>query len=198
MVSFTTFISSVALLAGAVVAQAPNASFPQYIPGVIQGTDANIRNSWCVAEKSLCGQLCTGATDSNNCDYTQLTWNCTCSSNHSSPALQYYENTIVWNICSTAKGMCMQQNAGDLSAQQNCNSTFVCGTANATLAAASASSSSSSTTSMPMTSTAASKTGSASAATATSTAGAAAFVYGREIGTGAFAAGLLGVAGLFL
>jgi hypothetical protein len=125
-----------------------------------------------------------------------LQYNCTCTSNHSAPALQYYMNSIVYFECQETLGLCLSTNAGDLAAQTNCKNTIICGTANATLAAATSSSAPTSTT--VTSATAATQKPSGTTTHATSSAGAAALRLAEQYGSGALAAGVLGIVGLVL
>ncbi|MCJ1310214.1 hypothetical protein MMC25_003876 [Agyrium rufum] len=208
MLSIATFATSL-LLSTLVAAQAPTTNFSSTdISQLLSGQYAktlSIRNDWCTAQYGVCSSLCAGVASLNNCYGSNLTWTCTCASNNSSPALQYYEDSIIWNICSTDLGDCLTQNAMDSAAQTACKSKYICGTLNATDAASSPSSSSSSAASSATASStsAASQSGSATASTtpsASSTASASSFAIkiGQDYGVGILAASFMALAGLFL
>ena len=92
----------------------------------------------------------------------------------------------------------MAQNAGNLAGQQACNTTYVCGSANATLAAAvvASTSSSSSAASTSTQGSVTSATGSTTSASAT--AKSFAIKVGQEYGAGIFAAGIMAAFGVML
>ncbi|MCJ1291476.1 hypothetical protein MMC34_003020 [Xylographa carneopallida] len=171
---------------------------------IIGETSLTTLNAWCTAQHTECGTLCNGATDSNSCTGSSLSYNCTCTSNHSGPALQYYANTIPFFLCNTGKGDCMAANANDLAAQQQCNQTYVCGnsTYNAATAMTTSSSSSVSATSTPSGTAAGagsgSSTASGSAASPSATKAAAALTIGQDYGVGILVAGLLAGMGFLL
>jgi len=120
------------LLATFTAAQAPTTNFSKnLVDQIIQQESPTILSAWCVGQNTACGDLCSGTTDAQSCDSSTLNYTCICSSNHSAPALAYYENTIPWELCTTGKGICMQNNANDLAAQQQCNATYICGSSNA-------------------------------------------------------------------
>jgi hypothetical protein len=88
------------------------------------------RSSWCSAEYTACTTLCS-STLNNTCDPTTLLYNCTCT-NGSAPGLQYYKNTMPWYLCEEAYAECIQNNANDLTGQNNCKTSIQdnCGTLN--------------------------------------------------------------------
>ncbi|MCJ1444007.1 MAG: hypothetical protein MMC23_004507 [Stictis urceolatum] len=188
-----------ALFASAAFAAAPNASFPDSaVSPLLTSIPATQRNSWCTSQKSVCGSLCGGQTETghNLCDGSTLNFTCTCSSNNSAPALEYYVGTIPTYECQTLNGNCIAANAGDLSGQQNCNATYVCGTLDSKDAAAAQTSAAASSSAAP-TATGASQTTTASTA-ATSTAAAVALRLGEQYGAGILGAGLLAIMGAVL
>jgi hypothetical protein len=159
--------------------------------------DQTTRNAWCTSQRSACSTLCGGGMGdfaSNDCDANALTWNCTCSSNHSAPGLQWYATTMPNNLCNVLNGDCMADQAqnGQV-AQQNCNSTYVCSNINITTYGKSAASSAASASSSP------SATGSSSGASPTSSKGAAVALHvGEHYGSSLLGAGLVAALGYLL
>ncbi|MCJ1238998.1 hypothetical protein MMC14_006990 [Varicellaria rhodocarpa] len=189
------------LFAAFVAAQGPTTNFSSTdLTSVIGETDQTTRNSWCTSEKTTCGVLCNGANTptGNTCDSTALSANCTCSANNSSPALQYYQGTLLSFICNKAQGDCNATNAGNLAGQQQCTVKYVCGNLNASQAAAAAvsTSSSSSVAATSTQATATSATGSGTSATAS--AKSFAIKVGQDYGAGIFAAGIMAAFGVML
>jgi hypothetical protein len=184
---FSKSIVAFALLASSVAAQNTTIN-----PNSV---DASTRSSWCSGELSTCGILCSGNTDSNTCDPTSLNYTCACSSNSSTPGLQYYTQSMPTFICEQIYANCIAAGQNVAAAQKVCttNEQNNCGhldPANFTAAAASSTASST-----------ASATGSSaatgSAATTSATKGAAAAL-GRDFSTGIVAAGIAGVFGFML
>ncbi|KAF7936359.1 uncharacterized protein EAE98_002578 [Botrytis deweyae] len=161
--------------------------------------DAVTRSQWCTAEINTCGTLCSGAVDANSCDTDSLNYTCTCSSNGSTPGLQYYTQTLPTYICETVFANCIAAGENDAAAQKLCRETEAknCGQLDPDNYTAPATTSASSTASATATGTSAASATSASAA-ATSSAAASALNIGREYGTGIFAAGVAAVFGLML
>ncbi|KAF7863166.1 hypothetical protein EAF04_007249 [Stromatinia cepivora] len=81
---------------------------------------AATRSQWCSAQINTCGTLCSGNSDTNTCDPTTLCYDCTCSSNSSSPALQYYTQTIPTYICEQKYTNCIYAAENDAAAQRQC------------------------------------------------------------------------------
>ncbi|MCJ1356881.1 MAG: Golgi apparatus membrane protein tvp18 [Icmadophila ericetorum] len=182
------------LLAGFTAAQAPTTDFnSSEITAIINKVSLTIRNQWCTSEISVCGDLCDGLTNTNGCDPMKLNATCTCKSNNSSPALQYYSGSLFSFICNQGQGDCNATNAGDLAAQEQCAQEYICGTLNASTANVAPTT----TTSAAPSSTAASQTGS-STASASATAKSVAMKIGQDYGTGVFALMAAFVIGLFL
>ncbi|TGO52841.1 hypothetical protein BOTNAR_0312g00020 [Botryotinia narcissicola] len=173
--------------------------------------DAPTRSQWCTAEINTCGTLCSGAVDANTCDTiskihshenpcsNSLNYTCTCSSNGSTPGLQYYRQTLPTYICETVFAKCIAAGENDAAAQKLCRETEAknCGQLDPDNYTAPATTSASSTASATATGTSAASATSTSAA-ATSSAAASALNIGREYGTGIFAAGVAAVFGLML
>ncbi|RAL65103.1 hypothetical protein DID88_001209 [Monilinia fructigena] len=128
--------------------------------------DLSLRAQWCNGELNTCGTLCSGDSDSNTCDPATLNYTCTCSSNGSTPGLQYYTQTMPTFICEKIYQDCIAAGENDAAAQKLCTQaeTKNCGKLDPDNATASA---------------------------ATSSAAASALNIGREYGTGIFAAGVL-------
>ncbi|ATZ54808.1 hypothetical protein BCIN_11g01400 [Botrytis cinerea B05.10] len=162
--------------------------------------DAVMRSQWCTAEINTCGTLCSGAIDANTCDTSSLNYTCTCSSNGSTPGLQYYKQTMPTYICETIYANCIAAGENDAAAQKLCKETEAknCGQLDPDKFTAPATTSASSTASATATSTSAASATSASASAATSSAAASALNIGHEFGTGIFAAGFAAVFGLML
>ena len=120
-----------------------------------------------------------------------LTYSCTCTSNHSSPALQYYLGSLINFICHRSLGDCYATHAGDLTGQKQCNNTFICSDIKAEAQAASSSSASSSVASATATS---SSTSSPSASATKS----AALKVGQDYGMGILVVTVLGMFGFAL
>ncbi|MCJ1329662.1 hypothetical protein MMC10_006342 [Thelotrema lepadinum] len=207
MVSFTILCS--ALLAGVAFAQSPNTSFNQsVITTVIGEVNQTLRANWCTAQQSSCGTLCGGGISDNTCDATSLNFTCTCSSNNSAPALQYYNPTMLSFICNQALGDCLKANAQSQAQQANCKSTIVCGNSSVGAVASAASSAPASTgTASPTSSsgsgsgsgsTSPSSTASGSSGGSTSSAAAAIAQLSPEMATGMFGTALLAILGFAL
>ncbi|KAG4028927.1 hypothetical protein MFRU_018g00380 [Monilinia fructicola] len=79
-----------------------------------------LRSKWCAGQIKSCGTLCTGDYDTNICDPYSLCYECTCSSNSSSPALQYYTQTMPTFQCEYAYQSCIASNSNDAAAQKKC------------------------------------------------------------------------------
>ncbi|KAA8567346.1 hypothetical protein EYC84_010374 [Monilinia fructicola] len=162
--------------------------------------DPSLRSQWCTGEINTCGTLCSGDYDSNTCDTSTLNYTCTCSSNGSTPGLQYYLQTMPTFICARrSTRTVLPQERTTPPRQKLCTQaeTKNCGKLDpdkyvpaATSSAASSSASATATSSSTATS--------ATASAATSSAAASALNIGREYGTGIFAAGVFGIFGLML
>ena len=170
-------------------------------------------DSWCDAQHTACGNLCGGQTANNSCTgvsyspppivpspsdvraRTQATleWSCTCQSNNSIPGLQYYTPTMYSNLCNKALGDCLGTNAGDRASQENCKSTYVCGSLNASSATAATSTSASATPSAT-----GGATGTTSPSSTPTRSVAMAIRFGEQYGAGALGALVVGALGLAL
>ncbi|RSL59787.1 hypothetical protein CEP54_007105 [Fusarium duplospermum] len=86
-------------------------------PGTVEfGT----RAGWCNAQQDTCDTLCRDDTKDNDCTAETLKWECACSSNSSTPGLQYYSQTMPTFICQELFAQCISQNAGSQSGQRDC------------------------------------------------------------------------------
>ena len=122
---------------------------------------------------------------------TDLTYSCTCTSNHSAPALQYYAGSLINFICHRSLGDCFASHANDLAGQKQCNSTFTCSDIKAEAQAASSSSASSSAAS-------ATATSSSTSSPSPSATKSAALKIGQDYGMGILAVAVLGMFGFAL
>ncbi|KAF4334875.1 PCI domain protein [Fusarium beomiforme] len=84
--------------------------------------DLATRSSWCGAQQNTCDALCKDDTNANSCTENDLKWNCTCSSNSSTPGLQYYTQTMPTFICQELFSQCITQNTGSQDGQKQCKS----------------------------------------------------------------------------
>ncbi|EWY94423.1 hypothetical protein FOYG_07163 [Fusarium oxysporum NRRL 32931] len=118
--------SSFALLAMAVSAVSAQ-SVKDYKSSLDMTIDPNTvdlatRSSWCGAQQNTCDALCKDDTNENKCTENDLKWECTCSSNSSTPGLQYYTQTMPTFICQELFSQCISQNTGSQSGQRECTS----------------------------------------------------------------------------
>ncbi|KAF5653460.1 PCI domain protein [Fusarium sp. NRRL 25303] len=118
--------SSFALLAMAVSAVSAQ-SVQNYKSSLDMTIDPNTvdlatRSSWCGAQQNTCDALCKDDTNENKCTENDLKWECTCSSNSSTPGLQYYTQTMPTFICEELFSQCIAQNTGSQSGQRECTS----------------------------------------------------------------------------
>ncbi|KAI8724981.1 hypothetical protein NCS52_00067900 [Fusarium sp. LHS14.1] len=88
-------------------------------PGTV---DFGTRAGWCNAQQDTCDTLCKDDTEENDCTAETLAWECACSSNSSTPGLQYYTQTMPTFICQELFAQCISQNAGSQSGQRDCKS----------------------------------------------------------------------------
>ncbi|KAF4446632.1 pci protein [Fusarium austroafricanum] len=82
--------------------------------------DLATRSAWCGAQQNTCDTLCKDDTNKNGCTESDLKWECTCSSNSSTPGLQYYTQTMPTFICQQLFSQCISQNTGSSSGQRDC------------------------------------------------------------------------------
>ncbi|QSZ29876.1 hypothetical protein DSL72_004394 [Monilinia vaccinii-corymbosi] len=163
--------------------------------------DPSLRSQWCTGEINTCGTLCDGDYDANTCDTTTLKYTCTCSSNSSSPGLQYYLQSMPTFICEKIYQDCISKGENDAAAQKLCTQARAknCGKLDPDkYVAAAPSSSASSPASASATATATSPATTATASSTPSSAAAPALKIGREYGAGILAAGVAGLFGLIL
>ncbi|KAF5572604.1 PCI domain-containing protein [Fusarium pseudoanthophilum] len=119
--------SSFALLAMAVSAVSAQTTVQNYKSSLDMTIDPNsvdlaTRSSWCGAQQNTCDALCKDDTNENQCTENDLKWECTCSSNSSTPGLQYYTQTMPTFICEELFSQCISQNTGSQSGQKECTS----------------------------------------------------------------------------
>ncbi|KAF5685121.1 PCI domain-containing protein [Fusarium denticulatum] len=119
--------SSFALLAMAVAAVSAQTTIQNYKSSLDMTIDPNsvdlaTRSSWCGAQQNTCDALCKDDTNENKCTENDLKWECTCSSNSSTPGLQYYTQTMPTFICEELYSQCISQNTGSQSGQKECTS----------------------------------------------------------------------------
>ncbi|KAG5746237.1 hypothetical protein H9Q69_008369 [Fusarium xylarioides] len=119
--------SSFALLAMAVSAISAQTTVQNYKSSLDMTIDPNsvdlaTRSSWCGAQQNTCDALCKDDTNDNKCTENDLKWECTCSSNSSTPGLQYYTQTMPTFICEELFSQCISQNTGSQSGQRECTS----------------------------------------------------------------------------
>ncbi|KAK4205264.1 hypothetical protein QBC40DRAFT_344795 [Triangularia verruculosa] len=94
----------------AVVAQ--NQNFTIDISKVSPST----KSAWCNAQFNSCGALCFGSLKKNDCQASDLTYECVCS-NGTAPGLDYYLQTIPTFICNEAFSQCTQERQGGSAAE---------------------------------------------------------------------------------
>jgi hypothetical protein len=97
----------------------------------------SIRTSWCQSQISTCPLLClqlpgeSSTTDANDCDPTNLTYDCVCG-NGMSPNASEYSQTLPYFICTEYGNQCVAGCGGDTTCQSNCRSQHPCGAQNPT------------------------------------------------------------------
>lgn len=129
-------LSSVAFVFSSLLATALcNYTFPEgFNIGLVSSQD---RNSWCLAQRNSCPQICGGVATTNNCDSTTLDFNCVCS-NGSQADVTPYAQTIPSLVCQNNYGQCVANHPNDLDGQKKCKDDAQCGTLNASDATAAA------------------------------------------------------------
>ncbi|PBP26952.1 PCI domain-containing protein [Diplocarpon rosae] len=178
---------AVALLSSFTAAQTFNSTID---PGNVPLTT---KSQWCLSQKNVCGTLCSGELNANDCEPASLTYNCTCQSNNSAPGLAYYTGTVPTFICEQVFQNCIAAGENDAAAQSVCTKNEVanCGHLDAdnfTAPAPTSSSSSSSPTGTGAQNQAA--TGTPATTSSSSAAAPTLFPYlGQSFGTGAMALG---------
>ncbi|KAI9051123.1 hypothetical protein LZ554_005226 [Drepanopeziza brunnea f. sp. 'monogermtubi'] len=115
---------AVALLTSFVAAQTFNSTVD---PGNVLPTT---KSQWCLSQINVCGTLCSGEINSNECDAPTLVYNCTCASNNSAPGLAYYTGTLPTFVCNQVFENCIAAGENDQAAQAVCtkNKDANCGT----------------------------------------------------------------------
>ncbi|KAH0291360.1 hypothetical protein M436DRAFT_70532 [Aureobasidium namibiae CBS 147.97] len=158
--------------------------------------DSTTRANWCRAETNTCPILCGGNLyKSNTCTQSDLTYTCVCN-NGVSPDMSLYQNTIPTFVCNEYKGQCLATNAGNATAQDQCQK-ISCGNQTASnIISSSTSASSSSATSSSGTvasATSAVASGASSAASSASSAVSTGAATAVTVGNGALVASLFGL-----
>ncbi|KAK4673222.1 hypothetical protein QC763_109910 [Podospora pseudopauciseta] len=77
----------------------------------ITKVEASTRSGWCTAQFNSCGLLCFGSLQKNDCEPSDLTYECLCS-NGTTPGLDYYANTLPTFICEEAFSQCTAERQG--------------------------------------------------------------------------------------
>jgi len=99
--------------------------------------DISIRNSWCQSQVNSCPLLClqlpgeSSTTAANDCDATDLTYDCVCG-NGQSPNASEFSQTLPYFICTEYGTQCVANCGGDTTCQSNCRSQHPCGAQNPT------------------------------------------------------------------
>ncbi|EFY89763.1 PCI domain-containing protein [Metarhizium acridum CQMa 102] len=70
-----------------------------------------LRATWCQGQINTCRLLCNDDASVNDCTVSTLKWNCTCTSNSSTPGIQYYQQTMPFYICQELFSQCITTNA---------------------------------------------------------------------------------------
>ncbi|CAL3963934.1 hypothetical protein PZA11_001417 [Diplocarpon coronariae] len=187
---------AVALLTSFVAAQTFNSTVD---PGNVPATT---KSQWCLSQKNVCGTLCSGELNANDCDPSDLSYECTCQANNSAPGLAYYTGTMPSFICQQVFQNCIAAGENDATAQAVCtkNEAANCGHLDADnfTAPATTSSSASSSPTGTRTNTQAA-TGTAATTSSSSAAAATLLPYlGHNFGAGAVALGAAAAFGYVL
>ncbi|KAI4751488.1 hypothetical protein E4T52_16046 [Aureobasidium sp. EXF-3400] len=170
--------------------------------------DSTTRANWCRAETNTCPVLCGGNLyKSNTCTQastnsstlpiiSDLTYTCVCN-NGVSPDMSLYQNTIPSFVCQEYKGQCLATNAGNATAQDQCQK-ISCGNQTASniissSASATSSSASSSGSGTVASATSAVASGASSAASSASSAASTGAATAVTVGNGALLASLFGL-----
>ncbi|KAI4766866.1 hypothetical protein E4T45_14451 [Aureobasidium sp. EXF-8846] len=143
---------------------------------------STVRADWCRAETNTCP--------------SDLSYTCVCN-NGVSPDMSMYQNTIPTFMCQEYKGQCLSNNAGNATAQDQCQK-ITCGTMTASniissSASASSSSASSSGSGPVASATSAVASGASSAASSASSAASTGAASAVSVGNGALVASLFGL-----
>ncbi|PMD20951.1 hypothetical protein NA56DRAFT_626829 [Hyaloscypha hepaticicola] len=95
------------------------------------------RQQWCTSQETACPLLClqlpgaSSTTSANDCDPTNLTYDCICG-NGQSPNASEYSQTLPYFICVTYGNQCVTACNGDTSCQSACRDDHPCGAQNPT------------------------------------------------------------------
>ncbi|KAF4982092.1 hypothetical protein FDECE_17577 [Fusarium decemcellulare] len=116
--SFALFAMAAAAVSAQTTIQTYNSSLDMTIdPGTV---DIDTRSDWCNGQEDTCDTLCEDDTKSNDCFPETLKWDCTCSSNSSTPGLQFYTQTMPTFICQTLFAQCIAENTSSQRGQREC------------------------------------------------------------------------------
>ncbi|KAJ9645307.1 hypothetical protein H2201_005656 [Coniosporium apollinis] len=186
---FSSLFIAVSAAASLVAAQSNNTYTvdPNSVP-------ATQRQVWCRAQRQTCPQLCNNQIQNNDCDPNTLQILCVCR-NGQTPNVTDYEQTVPSLMCEEWKIQCVRNSGSDATKQAACIA-VQCGSRRAESVLSTSSASSSATGSSTASGSASATSGAAAAAS--SSAAAAALDFATTYGTGAIAAGLLGLFGLAL
>ncbi|KAK5173608.1 uncharacterized protein LTR77_002289 [Saxophila tyrrhenica] len=209
---YSTLLIAATTLLGAASAQNTTTGPIEIDPNSVNETT---RQTWCNYQQQNCPLVCGGRgnLEENNCDASDLTWDCTCVSN--TPNITSFTNMIPSLECGVWVEQCVAAAGNDLNALTACRS-VQCGSRDpgsvdsAGSSSGGSSNSGGSSSSMAASSASASATGgsggsgnspsmsSSASAAASSTGAAVALNVAKNYGTGIVAAGMLGVFGLAL
>jgi len=95
------------------------------------------RQQWCTSQETSCPLLClqlpgaSSTTTENDCDPTNLTFDCICG-NGQSPNASEYSQTLPYFICVTYGDQCVAACNGDTACQSACRDDHPCGAQNPT------------------------------------------------------------------
>ncbi|KAE9368495.1 hypothetical protein N431DRAFT_428274 [Stipitochalara longipes BDJ] len=95
------------------------------------------RQQWCTSQETACPLLClqlpgaSSTTAANDCDPTDLTYDCICG-NGLSPNASEYSQTLPYFICQTYGDQCVASCNGDTTCQSACREDHPCGAQNPT------------------------------------------------------------------
>ncbi|KAM5446187.1 hypothetical protein MaudCBS49596_006740 [Microsporum audouinii] len=119
-----------ALLAAAAIARVASAQAVDP-----DSVDEATREQWCLAQQTSCPLICLqlpGTTETpaaNDCDPSNLTFDCTCS-NGKMPNATEYSQTIPYFICTESNNICVKNCNGNHACQSACREDHPCGAQN--------------------------------------------------------------------
>jgi hypothetical protein len=121
---------SAAVLATALLSMSVRSQITYYIDP--NSVPLSTRTQWCTAQKTSCPLLClqlpgaSSTTSANDCDPTNLTYDCVCG-NGQSPNASEYSQTLPYFICTTYGDQCVAACNGDTNCQSACRTDHPCG-----------------------------------------------------------------------